>query len=494
MELIKTILSAASPASYQAISSLLGESEGKVKSGLTALVPTLLGTLLSKSTAATQSGSAEASSAKSSIESTFGLLQSMVTGAGGIDSVLKNPASVLKGSNSGIEQDLLTSFFGNKGSTILQTLQGVSGLSIKSLTSLLGVAAPLVFGGLKKSVEDTGAQFTPASMMGILKSSSPEIMKMLPAGLGSVVGLTGLASSISQAATGTIPSSKIAAATQPNFGKQKENKTWGYTPLVLGLLGLSAYWLYSANTNTLTTDQALNTGNQQVQEEPKIQGEQDPAGIGLDNESDAARLEETDSMRARAELGEDASVTGGLPSEEQEVVKEAMPEGVVVDEAGNAVDQEEIAGILSRQLPSGVSISFASGSVENSLLAFVEDSSKPVDTTSWFNFDKLNFETASSRITADSQPQIKNIEAILSAYPQLAIKIGGYTDNTGNEAANLKLSADRAKATVTALTELGIAPERLTYEGYGSQFPIASNDTPEGRTMNRRISVRVTSK
>jgi K(+)-stimulated pyrophosphate-energized sodium pump len=74
------------------------------------------------------------------------------------------------------------------------------------------------------------------------------------------------------------------------------------------------------------------------------------------------------------------------------------------------------------------------------------------------------------------------------------IKIGGYTDNTGNANFKLKLSGDRAKAVVDALTGLGIAGDRLESECYGSKHPIADNATPEGRAKNRRIAVSVRAK
>ena len=83
---------------------------------------------------------------------------------------------------------------------------------------------------------------------------------------------------------------------------------------------------------------------------------------------------------------------------------------------------------------------------------------------------------------------------MLKAYPTVAIKVGGYTDNTGNAQTNTKLSADRANMVMNALVDLGINKSRLEAEGYGPQHPVASNDTEAGRAQNRRIAVRVTKK
>ena len=87
-----------------------------------------------------------------------------------------------------------------------------------------------------------------------------------------------------------------------------------------------------------------------------------------------------------------------------------------------------------------------------------------------------------------------NAAAIMKAFPNVKIKVGGYTDNVGNPASNFKLSTDRAKNVMAELVKLGTAATRMEAEGYGDKNPVASNDTPEGRAKNRRISMRVTAK
>jgi OmpA-OmpF porin, OOP family len=77
-----------------------------------------------------------------------------------------------------------------------------------------------------------------------------------------------------------------------------------------------------------------------------------------------------------------------------------------------------------------------------------EDASKPVDKTTWFTFDRLEFETGSTDLNPSSAEQLKNIAEILKAHPKVGLKIGGYTDNTGNPDANLKLSQKRAESTM----------------------------------------------
>ncbi len=152
------------------------------------------------------------------------------------------------------------------------------------------------------------------------------------------------------------------------------------------------------------------------------------------------------------------------------------------------------ADAFTKKLSSGVEIKGSSTGIENQLIAFIEDSTKMVDKTTWFNFDNLLFDTGKSTIKPESQVQINNMNEILKAFPKVSLKVGGYTDNVGNEKSNMKLSADRAAAVVAALTKLGIDGKRLASEGYGSQHAVASNDTEEGRAQNRRIAARVTAK
>jgi outer membrane protein OmpA-like peptidoglycan-associated protein len=148
---------------------------------------------------------------------------------------------------------------------------------------------------------------------------------------------------------------------------------------------------------------------------------------------------------------------------------------------------------FKRRLPNGIELNIPQLGVENRLVDFIEGSA-PVDKTTWFDFDRLLFDTGKATLQPASQDQLKNVAEILKAFPNVNIKIGGYTDNTGNAAANLSLSDARAKAVVGELVTLGIDKGRLDAEGYGDQYPVASNDTEEGRQKNRRVSMRVTKK
>ena len=74
------------------------------------------------------------------------------------------------------------------------------------------------------------------------------------------------------------------------------------------------------------------------------------------------------------------------------------------------------------------------------------------------------------------------------------MKVGGYTDNVGSEAANRKLSRERAQSARRAIIVAGIPASRVSAEGYGSAHPLADNSTEEGRAQNRRTSLLITKK
>jgi OmpA-OmpF porin, OOP family len=147
-----------------------------------------------------------------------------------------------------------------------------------------------------------------------------------------------------------------------------------------------------------------------------------------------------------------------------------------------------------RTLPGNVSLNIPWNGIEARLLAFIQDPSKGVEPATWFDFDRLLFNTDSVTLRPESQVQLGNIAAILKAYPNVHVKIGGYTDNTGDPQSNLNLSQDRANGVMAELVALGISPDRLEAQGYGEQFPVADNSTEEGRAKNRRVSMRVTQK
>jgi OmpA-OmpF porin, OOP family len=102
----------------------------------------------------------------------------------------------------------------------------------------------------------------------------------------------------------------------------------------------------------------------------------------------------------------------------------------------------------------------------------------------------INFDTGKSVIKPESAQAIGEIAKLLKADAGLKIHVVGHTDNIGDVAGNIKLSQDRAEAVLQALVrDHGIAAARLRSYGCGQFAPVASNDSEEGRTKNRRVEL-----
>jgi OOP family OmpA-OmpF porin len=150
------------------------------------------------------------------------------------------------------------------------------------------------------------------------------------------------------------------------------------------------------------------------------------------------------------------------------------------------------------KLKDGARQIIGANSTESKLYQFLIDPSKEVDivdpTKDWIGFDRIYFETNKATLTNESLWQLSNVASILKRFPTAKIKIGGYTDNSGNPLLNLRLSKERAEAAMASLVSLGVPAERLTAAGYGALDNIATNDTEEGRALNRRVGMQVTQK
>jgi len=122
----------------------------------------------------------------------------------------------------------------------------------------------------------------------------------------------------------------------------------------------------------------------------------------------------------------------------------------------------------------------------------VGTSSEPAALPAGLTPYQLRFATGSDALDAESSQQLRDIVDIMRTHPRAKADIKGYTDNAGNEAANLELSRNRATAVMNEIADLGIDRSRMTAEGYGEANPVATNATAQGRQQNRRVEVELT--
>lgn len=152
--------------------------------------------------------------------------------------------------------------------------------------------------------------------------------------------------------------------------------------------------------------------------------------------------------------------------------------------------------LLKVKLPDGTEIDAYKGGIEDKLVTCLNNVACQPGKDQWFDFDNINFNTASAQLTNESAVQIRNIVVILKAYPKAKIKIGGYTDKVGDDAANKILSQERAASVLAEIEKAGGNTAQLAgAEGYGEEFAkIEETASDEERRSDRRISIQLREK
>ncbi|WP_455200703.1 OmpA family protein [Kaarinaea lacus] len=102
----------------------------------------------------------------------------------------------------------------------------------------------------------------------------------------------------------------------------------------------------------------------------------------------------------------------------------------------------------------------------------------------------VHFNTGSDELSASAQKILGSVAATLREHPRMRVEVAGHTDNTGSDAINQELSLKRARSATKFLVNLGINTKVLSTKGYAASQPIASNDSQEGRSQNRRVEMR----
>src|SRR5207244_13004611 len=101
------------------------------------------------------------------------------------------------------------------------------------------------------------------------------------------------------------------------------------------------------------------------------------------------------------------------------------------------------------------------------------------------------FDTGQFTLKPTAREQLAKIAGIILAHPGLKIEVEGHTDSVGSDSFNQVLSEKRANAVRDFMVQQGISPAIITSQGLGEGDPVASNDSPAGRQMNRRVEMIV---
>jgi OmpA-OmpF porin, OOP family len=370
LELVKGYLT---PDVIAKISKLVGETSDSTQSALGTIVPSLTAAACHQSS--TPSGASRlmnllSSSNVSSIPDDF---SGLLGGGRGTDGLIKTGSSLISG------------LFGNRANDVANLIANTTRIRPASASSLMNLAAPLLFGGLLKHVSASG--MTASALSAFLFSHRDEVVQAIPSGLASKLGV----SSNSDLCGAPVPAVRPMVIEEP---KRRSVVAW-VLPLAALVLGFLAW---------------------------------------------------------------------------------------------KAFHRPILASI---SLPCGTTLSVEQGSFTFNLANFMLKG-LPSDLPKRFVFDHLNFDSATTQLTPDSNTTVANLVKIMACYPNMTVQLEGHTDSIGDPESNKQLSVDRANAVKDLLVQGGIDAGRITTEGIGEERPIASNDTEEGRAKNRRTELAVT--
>lgn len=385
-----------------------------------------------------------------------GLLnQSSGSGASGILDLVKNAAGsgilnnitglfsgggAASGGISSTVMGWLKSLFGDKLGSISSTIASFAGIKPSSANAVLSMAAPAVLAPVGKYAKDNNLS---ASGLGsFLQSQKNSVFSMLPSGfnLAGALGLSSLGD------IGTRITSAVSSATDyAGDAVKKAGNRWIW-PLLL-IAAAILIWLFARK--------------------------------GCNKESTVSTIDTTTTTITPPPMDVSTTVKGKVDSVTGDFV----------------YDLGEMTAI---NLPNnGGTLNVGKWSTEARLVEFLTNPNATIDEEkgNWFDFTNVRFKTGSSTLTTESDVQLKNLVMIIKAFPNAKFKIGGYTDNTGDPAANLALSQKRAEAVASQVVKLGAGKSQITgAEGYGEQHPVGDNSTADGKAMNRRVSVSVKAK
>jgi outer membrane protein OmpA-like peptidoglycan-associated protein len=399
--------------------------------------------------------------------------------------ILSGSAGLLApGASSGLGERLLATLFGARTETIGAAIARASGVGSQSAATMLPHAGSLVLALLGKRL---GAGVPPANAVaGLVAGERGVLSRSVPGYLRSLI------SSVRDAGTKIPDAAALSGA---------GSLAWLLLPVLL-LVGL-AWYLMSLDSGTGERRTAASDPTSTTWRPADREREQ--AGWSDSRTGDARTGGETrpaarDTRTAVREETPSARKSTGDWSWDREPARPAAPSSssstwtAPTTSTAPATRSPPLPGLVRVRLVGGTEIDIMPEGVEQKVKDLVEDRWASIDKARWFDFDRIRFRTGSSDLTPGSRVQLRNTAAILAAYPNVRIKIGGYTDNVGDPQSNLRLSDERAKRVMAELVKLGVAADRVEAEGYGDQHPIADNSTPEGRAKNRRTAVSVRAK
>lgn len=417
------------PALISQAAAQLGESESGISKAISGLLPAIVGGL---------ANNAEKPAVLDAITgaASSGLLGNLLGGSG----------------NNSLITTVLTSIFGDKVGGLVNAVSNYAGVSNTSTNSLLNMVTGATLGSLGKySAENnlgaSGVKSLLDDQKGVVSTLLPAGLSLASLGLGNMFGNDSVTEKVNVSPMENV---KVTSFDEPkievnrggnthvNVDKTDDNNEGGSIwkwLLPLLLLALAAWFLWKQCDKKDASPAA---------------GMNDSTVVAQDS----------------AIVGDSAAITTTKVDENIDL------NGVALQGYRGGMEDQMITYLKSGSYKSAADD------------AALKDN--------WYTFDKVNFKIGSAtELETGSQEQMDNLLAILKAYPDAKIKIGGYTDKTGVEAENVKLSKSRADYIKTWLAGKGVGAQVLDAEGYGSEFAtVAKEATNDERAVDRKMAVR----
>jgi len=460
------------------IAGSLGETESNTTKVLDSAIPTLISGLMNQS------------STSNGASTVFNLLGEQKNDGkifSNILSLISNDKSTLLSTGT----KLVSRIFGDKTNGIIDLLASFTGVKKETSSSIMAMAAPLVLDAIGQQKDKLDLDTN--GITSLLMNQKDYIKNYLPVGINSALGISSLDAvvetakdNISKTVSNTVSHTTSTVKNIARDTRQTVNNTYENTTensggimrwllpllLLLLLLGLLAMLVNKCNkgnggtTGGQVTDTTATHSNSH--------GHKHTAGDGHNHGTDSATHANTNNNAA-------TNVPVTLPK-------------ATVDTVTGAVTYD-LGTIMTKKLPNGTEIKYPTNGSEAALINFIEKGN--IDTVDkskgWINLYDVQF-VKGTEYRKGAAEQIANIVNVLKAYPNVQIKLGGYTDNTGAIEANNKISQQRADKVKAEMDKSGVSKQITKAEGYGPQHPVADNNTAEGRAQNRRVSIRVVGK
>ena len=119
---------------------------------------------------------------------------------------------------------------------------------------------------------------------------------------------------------------------------------------------------------------------------------------------------------------------------------------------------------------------------------------RPIEIGEIIRLNNIFFDFNESTLRPESYMELERVIKLLNENPNIEIELSGHTDNVGSDEYNIELSLNRARAVAEHIVLKGVNSQRIISKGYGKQSPVSSNDSEEGRQLNRRVEFTILKK